>query len=277
MKVLLYINEKGGVGKTTLAITTACGLAARGNRVVLIDTDEQGHVARGLGFEKEPMLFELLQRNRPWSEVLRQVPAEKFLPPGSSTRQGGQLLILPSNVETRALPYTMRPDGLQLRKRIEQLASAIDYVVIDTGPSASLIHLVIYSAADYVIYPTKTEELSFDGLVEALGHLDSANAVRGSNHLPPIAVLGIVPTMFRTRVLEHETNLKSLREVYGDQVWEPIAERAVWAEALAGASGYVPVYAHAPNTPAALEANLLIQRIETAMKGEPNEQPAQAG
>lgn len=110
MKVIAIVNEKGGVAKTTTAVTVACGLAARRRRVVLIDTDEQGHVCRALGLAKAPGFFELMQRNKPWKDVLVPIPPEKFLAPGRARMSGGHLLIVPSDVETRA----MQADGFKV-------------------------------------------------------------------------------------------------------------------------------------------------------------------
>lgn len=276
MKVIAVVNEKGGVGKTVTAVTLMCGLAARHKRVIGMDFDEQGHVCRALGLSKSPGVFDLMQRNKPWADVLLTIPPEKFLPPGRAAMDSGHLLIVPGDIETRALPYTMRPDGLQLRKRIQQLENAVDYVVIDTGPAASLLHILIYSAADYILYPTKTEELSFDGLLEALGHLEGASAQRTAMHpaLPPVEVLGIIPTMFRSNSLEHKVNLKALQEAYGDLVWDSVAERTLWAESLASASGFTPVYAHAPSSPAARDAWKMIDRVLMTIEGVRREQTA---
>lgn len=267
MKVLAVVNEKGGVAKTTLAVTLAAGLAACRKRVVLIDSDEQGHVCRALGLDKSPGFFDLMQRNKPWQDVLIPIPPEKFLPPGSARMNAGHLMIVPGDIETRALPYTLRPDGLQMRRRIQQLQDAVDYVIIDTGPAASLLHVLIYSAADYILYPTKVEELSFDGLMEALRHLESASGLRSALNLPPVEVLGIVPTMYRSNSTEHKVNLKALREHYGALVWDEVGERTYWAEALASASGYTPVYAHAPGSPAARDAWKIIGRVQEIIEG----------
>ncbi|MBL8165570.1 MAG: ParA family protein [Anaerolineae bacterium] len=269
MKTIVCINEKGGVGKTTVAVTAAAGLAARGYRVLLIDTDEQGHVATSLGLEKAPGLFNLLEMQVSWRDVCLQIKPEQFMQPGRALMSStGTLLIVPSDTRTRALPFTMRPDAMVLNQRLQQLASALDFVIIDTAPAASLIHLLIYSAADYAIYPTKTEYLSFDGLIEALSHLEGANSVRQGKGLPAVQVAGIIPNMFRKATLEHRENLKMLQEHYGDLVWQPVAERAVWTEALSSVSGYTPVYAHAPGSEAAREAWEIVNRIEMLVMGE---------
>ncbi len=274
MKIITSINEKGGVGKTTLAVTLACGLAAKGYSVLLMDTDEQGHTSVALGFKKEPGLFELLQRNGKWSDVLRTVPPERFMIPGNATMNAGRLVLLPSNTDTRALDMLLRPEAHLLRRRLEQVSNVFDYTIIDAGPASSLRHILIYTATDYVICPTKPEYLCFDGLVEALSHLETATDLRQAKGLPPVQIAGIVPTMYRKGTLEHEENLKELQKAYGDLVWPTVAHRTLWAEALAPASNYTPVYAYAPASAAAIEAKYMIDRIEGLTQGANHEQSA---
>jgi cellulose biosynthesis protein BcsQ len=100
-----------------------------------------------------------------------------------------------------------------------------------TSPTPSLLHGSIYLATDYIIYPTKCEYLSFDGLVESIKHREAAQAHRDKWNLGPIEVLGIVPTMYRNQTIEHSENLKELRQQFGDLVWPPIHQRTIWAEA----------------------------------------------
>ena len=57
MKAIAFANQKGGVGKTTTAVTLADGLARLGRRTLLVDLDPQGHVAFSLGLDKAPGLY----------------------------------------------------------------------------------------------------------------------------------------------------------------------------------------------------------------------------
>lgn len=262
MKIITIINEKGGVGKTSLTLTLGCGLAARGYRVLLVDCDEQGHIATGLGLQTEPGLFELLQRNKPWADVIRSIPPERFTPPGNSLMSAiGSLMIVPSNEETGALRAILRPDAFQLRKRLQQLEGIIDYVLIDSPPSGTMMHLIIYTATDYALYPTKTEFFSFDGLIKAGTHLADANMLRKGWGLPEVDIVGIVPMMYRNAATEHKQNLEDLRKEVGDKVWNPIAERIMWAEAFSPISNYTPVYSHAPGSAAAKDAYYLVAKL----------------
>src|SRR5690606_9919999 len=111
---------------------------------------------------------------------------------------------------------------------------------------------------DFIIYPTKCEYLSFDGLVESIRHREAAQAHRDKWNLAPIEVLGIVPTMYRKQTVEHSENLKELRSQFGDLVWSPVHQRTIWTEAV---TMHQPVFAIAPETKAAAEALALVDRV----------------
>jgi chromosome partitioning protein len=251
-------NEKGGVGKTSLAASIAAGLAAEGYRVILPDCDPQGHATIMWGLKKEPGLYNLLVRDASFNEVIKEVPPEKFGVPGEPLPKG-RLWVIPSNVETRNIASSVSDVGL-IGARFEELEDAIDYAVFDTSPTPSLLHGAIYVAADGILYPTKPEIWSFDGLVEAWGHRLSAEKVRNSMFgLPPIKVMGIVPTMVEMNTVEHKENMEKLREQFGDLVWEPIAKRIIWTEMT---KFQCPVYGLDPKHEAATDVWRLVKKVK---------------
>ena len=71
MKIVTLLNEKGGVGKTTTATHLAAGLAIRGHRVLLLDTDPQGHATVTLGNKKMPGFYDLMVRNAAFEDIVR--------------------------------------------------------------------------------------------------------------------------------------------------------------------------------------------------------------
>ncbi len=261
MKVLTIGNEKGGVGKTTTAVTIAAGFAFKGYRVLLIDADGQGNATRAAGLTKEPMLYDWLVRNKSTQEVLRPVPPEWYGIENSNHQ--GQFWILPGNVETMHISQAIS-DASRLRKRLSQLASIFDLVIIDTGPTPSLLHGAVYAATDYMVYPTLCEKWSFEGLAETVQHTQQANEALINAGGDSIQLLGIIPTRYKSNTVLHTSNLDQLRERYGALVWEPIPDRVVWGES---AVFNEPIFVYAAGTAAADDAWAMIDRVEQGVFG----------
>lgn len=259
MKTITLINEKGGVGKTTLAIHIAAGLAIRGMRVILADADPQGHATVSFGLRKDPGMYDLLVRGAPFRDVLRPASPERFAIPGSPCK--GQLYVVPSNVETRSIPIQIS-DAFAVADRFRELDNLVDVVVFDTSPTPSLLHGSIYLATDSIIYPTKCEYLSFDGLVESFTHRDQIQPTRARWGLSDVAVMGVVPMMYRSSTLVHQENLNKLKARYGDLVWPEVSMRTSWAEA--STVGQL-VYRFAPDSGAARDAWTIVDRVEIGL------------
>jgi len=258
MKVITLLNEKGGVGKTTLATHMAMGLAARGAKVLLVDGDPQGHATIRCGMRKSAGLYDLLVRDAQWRDVVALVPPEKFGMPGE-VLPSGRLWLLPSNVETRNIANSISEASL-LAERLEDWGTSIDVVVIDSSPTPSLLHGVFYTATDYVVYPTQLAWTSFDGLVESIKHRMEADKSRASRWaLPTIQVLGIVPTMYRSVTNEQRDNLNELQKQFGEIVWQPIPQATIWQEAESRAQ---PVYQIEPGSDAACHVWEMCDRVE---------------
>lgn len=249
MKVITFLNEKGGVGKTTLSTTVAAGLADRGANVLVVDADPQGHSTLTLGLENEPGLYELVIRNAAWTDWMKPV---KEIP---------RLYVLPGNIETRGIPLHLE-DVFALDNRLRQLRGRIDYVVIDTPPTPSLFHSSIYMATDYILVPTKAAFLGFDGLQKSMAHAKKYNQQRQMNDLGDLNFMGIVINMFEGRTLEHRENFDDLKQQCGDLVWDPIPSRIIWEEAT---RARMPVFRYAPGTDAANDALHLVDQVEGAM------------
>lgn len=259
MKILTCLNEKGGVGKTTISIHVAAGLALRGYRVILVDSDPQGHATVSLGLKKEAGLYDLLVRNAAFKEVLRVAPEDKYAPQGQSAKGG--LFVVPSNVETRSIPMQIS-DAFAVEDRFRELEDTVDVVLFDTSPTPSLLHGSIYLATDAIIYPTKCEFLSFDGLVESLTHRDQIQPTRKRWGLENLEIMGIIPVMYRSATLVHQENLNRLKSRFGKLIWPEIAMRTTWAEA--SSVGQL-VYRFAPESSAAREAWGIVDRVEMSL------------
>jgi len=256
MITLTLLNEKGGVGKTTLATHIAAGLALKGYDVMLIDADPQGNATSTLGLPKTPVFHDLIVRNAKWKDSVQTVHPDVYSPPNSSS--AGKLFAIPSNVETRNIANTIS-DGLRVYKRLKQIENLVQYVIFDTSPTPSLLHSAVMMATDYLLLPTECELFSFEGVMESLGHGSAARDTAQMMGVNPVEVLGIVPTMYRPNTVTHSTALEQLREQYGDLAWEPIRNRIIWPEA---AINHQLLFGFAPDHPATQELWSVINKIE---------------
>jgi chromosome partitioning protein len=262
MNTITLLNEKGGVGKTTLARHIAAGLAIKGQRVVLIDADAQANSTTQFQVQEQPGLHDLLVREGEWNRLLRPIPPAIF----ASEAPKGELWVLPSNIETRVIPMLI-DDGKLLWERLTELNGWADVVVVDTSPTPSLLHAMIYLATDWMLYPTQCEMLSLEGLRKSIDHLAKRNENKALNGLSPAQMMGIQPTMYDVRTNAHDYGLGLLREKFHRLTWNALPTRTILRDA---AFAQKTVFSYGtPDTKAKervlAETWALIGRVEGAM------------
>jgi chromosome partitioning protein len=157
MRVQLFLNFKGGTGKTSLSSSYAYRLAERGHRVLMIDLDSQGHATKCLGKEGSSFqhtLHDVLIRKKPLSEVT------------IATGMPG-LSLVPSNLAMSTIDLALMPLAgreFRLRKAIDEVQGKYDFVVMDAPPSFGLLNLNALMAAGDLVIPVLADFLSYDGL-----------------------------------------------------------------------------------------------------------------
>lgn len=214
MTIITIANQKGGVGKTTTAVTLAHGLAMAGQKTVIVDLDPQGHVAFALGLEKTPGLYRLIVEENPVIDVI--VAARENLDIISSDKKTEKVkrAVVISNYPTEILgKAVITPD--------------YDVVIFDMAPSLDVLHVSALLASDWVLIPTKLDAMAVDGVNEVLRSMGEV-AERG--HRLGYAIL---PTFFDRSTRETIVQLKALVETFHEHVWPPIPQDTKAREAPA--------------------------------------------
>lgn len=228
MQTITFLNEKGGVGKTTLSREAALILSQMGFRVVVIDADGQGDLTRSLGLLKAPHFNDFCRReNVPLKSLIQRVPQD--VTPHN-------LYLIAGNAETWGIAGSSRTADLVglMKTRMTQLASAFDYCIFDTQPSPTQLHDAVSLVSRWMIFPTDPEFFSSgpDGGLESSFNNTLFNREqalqRGFNVAEPLA---IVPNRYRSRTIIHQQVVEYLHNKYGALVWEPIPLRTAISEA----------------------------------------------
>lgn len=224
MQTITFHNEKGGVGKSTLAVHLAAALAIQGETVALVDTDPQSHAAALLGMPAAPHLYDLLVRDADWEACLQRVPAERYSPHHVTPR--GALLLCASNREAISITQNIQNPAL-LAERLDELR--VDVAIVDTSPTPSMLNALVFFASDGVVIPTRAEYLGLEGVNSTAQTMQSLSANPALN----LTLLGVQPNAFDSRTAEHADALRQLRQRFGPRCWEPVPNRIAVAEASA--------------------------------------------
>jgi chromosome partitioning protein len=218
MRKIAVANRKGGVGKTTSAVHLAAGLALAGRKVLLIDTDAQGHAGRLLGVNPEKGLADLMERRSTAAEAICAAR------PGLDLLTGGKAL---AGVNRLIARESIRPEE-QLSKALAELDGRYEYVIVDTSPSFSELGTNVLFYCSEAVVPVSMEVLAAEGLVSF------AEEVRHVQEYHELKVRWILPTFVDGRTRKSAEILEALRGKYGDLVTFPVH----YSSALSEASGW---------------------------------------
>jgi chromosome partitioning protein len=247
MRVVAVVNQKGGVGKTTVAVNLGHALARRGLRVLLVDLDPQGHLSDCLGLHPVPAagVDEVLLAAADPSSLVTQVRGGlSLLPAGSRLDDFGS--------GERGVHL-----GLALQRVLQSHRLDCDLVVVDSPPAAGLLAVNAMLAADELLVPVAGDYLALTGLARLLLTLKRLQSWRG--HGPRKRILR---SRFQPRRRLSGEVQASLQQHFGDDLLSvSITEASALAECAALGR---TIFEHRCNSRAAREFDLLAAELLSA-------------
>ncbi len=216
-RVIAIANQKGGVGKTTTAINLGACLAVAEKRTLIIDIDPQGNATSGLGLNRaeiDASIYDVLIDGVPIGDVVRRAVHFPYLDVVPSSRD-----LVGAEVE-----LVNRPQREQvLRRVLEPVREAYDFILIDCPPSLGLLTLNALTAADAVLIPIQCEFYALEGLTQLL------NTVRlvQRNLNPRLQIEGVLLTMFDQRLNLSRQVADEAKEYFGSRVYRTTIPRNV--------------------------------------------------
>jgi len=250
MRVLVVSNQKGGVGKTTTAISLAAALVERGQRVLVIDLDPQANATSGLGIGKNGGgIYAVLLKELPITEAIVHTNLDRLdLLPSGPDMAGAEVELVPVMAREFRLREALRSAG------------AYDTVLIDCPPSLGLLTVNALAAGDDVVVPVQCEYYALEGLAQLLATIDAVRQRLNKK----LEVLAIVLTMEDRRNRLSMQVIDEVRSHFPKLVAQTRIPRTV---RLAEAPSHgLPISVYAPGSSAAVAYGELARELEGRMK-----------
>lgn len=218
-RIFAFANQKGGVAKTTSALSIGAALSEEGFRTLLVDLDPQGSLTFSAGLDPDSLEATI------HDVLLGRLPIKKVI---QTTEEGD---LVPSNIELAGAEiFLLTKTGreYELQRALEEVDRDYDAILIDCPPSLGILTVNGLTAAHEVIIPFQCEALSQRGVSQLI---DTINDVRRytNRHLK---IRGILPTMYDPRVTHSREVLETVAARYAIPIFEvPIRKSIRFAEA----------------------------------------------
>jgi chromosome partitioning protein len=248
-KIYTFVNQKGGVGKTTTTINLGAYLAKLGQRVLIVDLDPQANATSSLGVDKNTV------SGSTYEALLGSLPPDGL--PLRNERLG--LSILPSSPALAGAEVELVNElarETRLKVAMNQLDGRYDYILIDCPPSLGLLTVNgLVAARDGVVIPVQCEYLALEGLGQLT---QTINRVRAAL-FPDLKVRGVVLTMFDPRANLSTDVVEEVNKHFPKQAFHAVIPRSI---RLAEAPSYgLPISAYAPSSTGAKAYEALAREV----------------
>ena len=215
-KIISVSNQKGGVGKTTTALSLSAALGVLEKKVLLIDMDPQSNATSGLGIDSNEVSlssYDLIIGNSKASNIVIQTSSPN-------------LDLIPAKIDLVGLEIEIvnksRREYL-LKNALEKIKEKYDFIIIDCPPSLGLITLNALTCSNSVIIPIQCEYFALEGLGKLLNTIKGVQKV----HNPNLSLEGILLTMFDSRLRLSNQVKQDVKKHFGNIVFNTIIPRNV--------------------------------------------------
>lgn len=213
-RIIVFVNQKGGVGKTTSAINIGTSLALLHKRTLLIDFDPQGNLTSGIGGKiTHANIYHVISGLTDIKSIIQPLSVPRlFLAPSSVDLSGATIELVD------------RPDRNDyLRRAIEPIADDYDFILIDCPPSLGVLTLNGLAAAHEVVIPLQCEYFALEGLSLIIQTIGLVQKSINTN----LRIGGILLTMFDARTRLSQEVVRQVTEYFKDKVFKTIIPRNV--------------------------------------------------
>ena len=215
MRVLAFVNQKGGVAKTTSALNIGAALAIEGKSVLLVDLDPQGSLSKCAGFREleddDPTTYEVIKGDADINQAIKTkqgVAAYDILP--TDIRMSG------SEIELISVPGR---DTL-LKEALDGLEKPYDYVLIDCSPSLNILTLMALTASTGLIIPIAAQYMPLDGMAQLLPTVELVKKRLNKG----LSIDGVIITMYDSRRSLDKEIIEAVKDKFPMQTFKTVVK-----------------------------------------------------
>lgn len=215
-KIIVFSNQKGGVGKTTSAVNIAAALSKKKYKVLLIDMDSQGNATSGVGISKKAV------EATSYDVLTGEITAKEAIIATSFPN----LSIIPSSIDLAGAEIDLADESdrnLMLKNALSDIKSEFDYILIDCPPSLGTVSINALCAADGVIIPMTCEYYALEGLSQLVVTIREVKRLFN----PSLDITGILITMYDKRLNLAKQVLAEIDRYYADKLFKTMIVRNI--------------------------------------------------